>query len=88
MNQIYKQRMTYRVRTIAKKNILFSEDDKAYNLNETAFFIWNKLDGQNDLSAIHNSLLEEYKCDSVKAKKDLESFIEFLIGINAVREKS
>jgi hypothetical protein len=84
MEIIYKKRLSFRVRTISKQNILFGEGGKAYNLNETGLLIWESIDGISDFSAILNKITETYGCTREKAKEDLEEFIKFLLNINSI----
>lgn len=57
--------------------------DSVYTLNETGAFIWEQIDGKNNLESIIKILISEYEIDAQTAESDLLSFInkmnEYLI---------
>jgi hypothetical protein len=57
--------------------------DRVYTLNETAAFIWEKLDGKADLTGILSAMQDEFDIDAKTAEHDLLALIiemkEFLI---------
>ena len=44
-------------------------------LNETAGFLWEKLQNETDEAALVAALLEEYDVDEATAKKAVENFV-------------
>jgi len=56
-----------------------------YNLNDVGAFIWEHLDGERDLKAIKDKILDEYEASSKEAEADLRAFVDDLIEIEAVR---
>lgn len=55
-----------------------------YNLNEVGAFVWEHLDGKNQLLDIKQMMLEEFEVSSQKAEEDLWDFVEQLREINAI----
>ena len=57
--------------------------DRVYTLNETAAFIWERLDGKTDLAGILSAMQNEFDIDAHTAEHDLLLLItemkEFLI---------
>ena len=57
--------------------------NSVYTLNETAAFIWEKLDGKTDLAGILSAMQDEFDTDADTAEHDLLALIsemkEFLI---------
>ncbi|MBG9792695.1 hypothetical protein ABD76_09395 [Paenibacillus dendritiformis] len=82
---LYKQNMNFRLRNIAKQNVLFG-NGKAFKMNETAVLIWENLDGSTSVDSIIDLIVDTYKCEKTLAIKDTNSFICFLHGIDAIKE--
>jgi hypothetical protein len=57
--------------------------DSVYTLNETGAFIWEQIDGKNNLESIVELLTNEYNINTEIATKDMLDFInkmkEYLI---------
>ena len=57
--------------------------DRVYTLNETAAFIWERLDGKADLAGMLSAMQDEFDIDAQTAEHDLLALIsemkEFLI---------
>jgi hypothetical protein len=50
--------------------------NSVYTLNETAAFIWDRIDGTRNVEEIIAALTDEYEIDAQTAEKDVFSFIE------------
>lgn len=50
--------------------------DKLFNLNETAGFLWEKLNENSSAEELKNQLLEEFDVDEATAEKDVNAFLE------------
>lgn len=50
--------------------------NSVYTLNETGAFIWELIDGKNDVDAIITALVNEYETDRETASADVMSFLE------------
>lgn len=57
-----------------------------YNLNETAGFIWEHLDGERSLLDIRQMLANAFDVEPERAERDVSDLIEELEEINAVLE--
>jgi hypothetical protein len=56
-----------------------------YNLNELGAFIWEQLDGERNLEAVKDKIIDEYEVSPQEAEADLNEFMNDLIEIEAVR---
>jgi len=72
---------------INKSNIIFKEiggetiflnrkNKKLYELNETASFIWSKVNKKVPIKKIIKNLSSKYNIEEKKAKKDVSEFIK------------
>lgn len=52
--------------------------DSVFTLNETGAFIWEHLDGRQNIGEIISALTEEYDVGSEQAAEDLFSFVRDL----------
>ena len=82
---IYKQDLGYRVRSVGNKIILFGSEG-AFELNETGLLIWDHINGSNRIDDILNVIVDTYNCSKEDATRDLNNFIEFLLQIKAIKE--
>ena len=46
------------------------------SLNETAAFLWKKLEQGADYSTLLKSMLDEYETDEITAKEGIDAFLE------------
>lgn len=53
-------------------------------LNESATFLWKKVQEEVDKEYLINSLIEEYEIDSELATNDVDSFINTLVEHQAI----
>jgi methyltransferase-like protein len=60
-----------------KNNI--AEMDRVYNLNEVGAFIFEKIDGNNNVEDIIRAVIEQFDIEYEVAEKDV---IEYLLEIN------
>ncbi len=56
------------------------------NLNETALFLWENLEGSNDAKELAHKLMEEYEVDEETAILNCEKFIAQLIKAKVIDE--
>jgi hypothetical protein len=91
LNHRYQRNENFVYRRIEDETILVPIKDNVgdmgsiYNLNEIGAFIWEQLNGERNLEAVKDKILEEYEVSSQKAEADLNEFINDLIEIEAVR---
>lgn len=84
-NKILKRNITYRLRNIANKNILFSSD-QTFELNEIALFIWNNLDGKNTVEDLVNLISKNCDASIEIIEKDLKVFMTDMITYQVILE--
>lgn len=49
--------------------------DSVYTLNETAYFIWKLIDGENNIEDIIDAVIREYDVSRETASADVSDFI-------------
>jgi hypothetical protein len=64
--------------------IVTPQGDETHSIEELGAFIWNLIDGQNDLDAILNEILAEYEVTAETAARDLHTFISQLLEAGLV----
>lgn len=89
MNRVFQHTENLVVKEIGDEKVLIplrsnvADMEQIYTLNETAAFIWEKMDGNSNLDEIIRNLVEEYDVDYETARADVEDFVnemrEFLI---------
>jgi methyltransferase-like protein len=50
--------------------------NSVYTLNETGAYIWEHINGENNVEDIINKMMEEYEVDFLTASEDVYSFID------------
>ena len=64
---------------LAGEAVLLNLSDKSYyRLNETAAFVWSKIEAGNDRNSILNSLLETYDVGPEEAERELTRVLDEL----------
>ena len=87
--QVYKKNPKVVVRKIGNETILIplykaeTKRNYIYSLNNDSGFLWNLIDGKNDLEKIKSKIGDKYSLDSAGIKK-LDVCIEDLIKIKAI----
>jgi methyltransferase-like protein len=51
------------------------DEEKVFNLNKTAAYLWERCDGTKTLEELIQLLCEHYNIDEATARKDAEAFI-------------
>ena len=88
----YKRNENFVFRKIGDEMILVPIKDNVgdmgyiYNLNELGAFIWEHLDGSNQLVEVNKMILEEFEVSDQEAKEDLSTFLGDLEEIGAISE--
>ena len=91
MQEVYKKNGDFVYRNIAGETLLvpirkaIKELQSIYTLNETACFIWEKIDGRRRLNEIAHLLSSEYNIDKICMETDILEFIRKLKDIGAVQ---
>ena len=91
MQKVYKKNSDFVYRNIAGETLLvpirkaIKELQSIYMFNETACFIWEKIDGKHKLAKISHLLSLEYNMDNNSLEFDMLEFIRKLKDIGAVQ---
>ena len=91
LEHCYRRNENFVFRRIEDETILVPIKDNVgdmgsiYNLNEIGAFIWEHLNGERNLEAVRDKILEEYEVSPQEAETGLNEFINDLIEIEAVR---
>ncbi len=56
--------------------------DRLYTLNETAAFLWEKLEEGSTLESLTESLLNDFEVEAEVAKNDVQHFINELLKLS------
>jgi hypothetical protein len=73
------------VREIGKGLVIESPEQKeTHSIEDIGAFIWNKIDGKNDLGTILDEILQEYEVAASTATEDLHTFITQLMEAGLV----
>lgn len=73
------------VRAIGKGLVIESPEAKeTHSIEDIGAFIWNKIDGKNDLGTILDEILQEYEVAASTATEDLNTFITQLMEAGLV----
>lgn len=87
-----KKNCEFVLREIAGQAVLVPFGDNAIDfnglitLNETAKFMWKKIDGEIDTMALKNALIHEYKIDDTTAENAVKAFIDQLKEAGCIDE--
>ena len=79
-------------RSIAGETILvpvsgkLADMQRIFALNPVAEFIWKRLDGEKDLSAIRDEILEYFEVGKEQAESDIREFISELLKEKLITE--
>ena len=90
-NQIYVRNENFVFRRIEDETILVpiknhvGDLDSLFSMNRVGAFIWQKIDGDNSFSMIHELIIGEFDVDADMAESDLRKFISELREIGAVQ---
>ena len=73
------------VRTIGAGLVIESpEENETHSIEDIGAFIWNRINGKNDLDTILDKILREYDVAASTAAKDLQTFISQLMEAGLV----
>ncbi len=91
LDKVYKRHENVVLRDIVQEIILFplkqrGETDFLYNINDTAKFIWDQLDGQKNLAQIAAAVQKEFQVDAQRAEADIVLFIQKLENERIVQQ--
>ena len=73
------------VRAIGKGLVIVSPvENETHSIEDIGTFIWNRIDGKNDLENILDEILREYEVAASTATQDLQTFISQLMEAKLV----
>jgi hypothetical protein len=90
LDQSYRRNENFVFRRIEDETILVPIKDNVgdmgsiYNLNEMGAFVWEQLDGEQNLETIKAKIIDEYEVSPREAEADLSEFVTDLIEIEAL----
>jgi hypothetical protein len=90
LDQSYRRNENFVFRRIEDETILVPIKDNVgdmgsiYNLNEIGAFVWEQLDGEQNLETIKAKIIDEYEVSPREAEADLSEFVTDLIEIEAL----
>jgi len=82
--RVYRQSPAVVTREIAGEMLLvpvrgeLAQLQRLFSLNAVGAFIWQALDGNRDLAAIHHDLVERFEVTEDEARRDLAEYVESL----------
>jgi hypothetical protein len=91
LKQCYCRNENFVFRRIEDETILVPIKDNVgdmgsiYNLNEIGAFIWEHLNGERNLKAVKDKIIDQYEVSPLEAEADLNEFMNDLLEIEAVR---
>ena len=90
LNHRYRRNENFVFRRIEDETILVPIKDNVgdmgsiYSFNEIGALIWEHLDGERNLAAIKDKILNAYEVSSREVEADLSEFVTDLVEIEAV----
>jgi len=66
--------------------IMAPDGSVTHSLDELSAFIWRHLDGQTDLAAISQAIVETYEVEPAAATDDLAEFLASLLQAQVIRQ--
>lgn len=80
--KVYRKKENLVARKIGDEYILvpiinsIAEMNKLYTLNEVGSFIWDQIDGQNNIGDIIHSVISQFEVNELIAKEDVVDFLK------------
>ncbi len=76
LDSVFTQNSECPVRSIGDGLVIMAPNgETTHSLEDIGAFIWNQIDGQNNLQQILDAILSDYEIDQSTAQEDLHSFI-------------
>jgi len=92
--KVFKKNKQVIARDIAQETILvpirgnMADMQKIFTLNPVAEYIWQQLNGKNDLAKIRNGILGNFDVCKKQADADIKEFIRQLIEAGLIEERN
>jgi hypothetical protein len=94
LNTIFRKKEEIVTRQIAGETLLIpirsqlADMQNIFALNPTAEYIWQQLDGKQNLEIIHRGITDNFQVETRQAHSDLEEFISQLLEAGIIEEKA
>ncbi len=77
LKTVFSQNKLCPVRSLGDGQVIMAPSgDTTHSLEDIGVFIWNQLDGQQNLQNVLDAILEEYDVNEDEARTDLLEFID------------
>lgn len=92
LNGIFRKRGEIVARDIAGETILvpvrgnLADMQRIFSLSPVAAFLWNQIDGRQDLLIILEKVIEDFEVERADAASDLREFIAELLEAGLIEE--
>jgi methyltransferase-like protein len=92
LNSIYRKKEDIVTRQIAGETLLVpirshvADMQNIFALNPAAEYIWQQLDGTQNLENIHQGILDNFQVEKHQAQSDLQEFISQLLEAGIIEE--
>ncbi len=92
MAKVYKKKEEIVSREIAGETILvpisgkLADMQKLFAVDAVAEYIWQQVDGENDLGAIRDSVVKSFDVDEKQAVDDILEFVDQLLNEDLIEE--
>jgi hypothetical protein len=95
LHTVYRKKEDMVTRRIAGETLLVpirsqvADMQRIFALNQaTAEYIWQQLDGKQNLEQIHQGIMDNFQVENQQALSDLLEFISQLLGAGIIEEKA
>ena len=94
LNSIYRKKDSIVTRQIAGETLLVpirshvADMQNIFALNSAAEYIWQQLDGKQNLENIHQGIISNFQVENLQAQSDLQEFISQLVEAGIIEEKA
>jgi hypothetical protein len=95
LNLIYRKKENIVTRQIAGETMLVPIRSQVADMqnifaltHSTAEYIWQQLDGKQDLEHIHQGIMDNFQVENQQALSDLQEFISKLLDAGIIEEEA
>jgi hypothetical protein len=95
LNTIYRKKENMVTRRIAGETLLVPIRSQVADMqnifaltHSTAEYIWQQLDGKQNLQHIHQGIMDNFQVENQQALSDLQEFISQLFGAGIIEEEA
>ena len=95
LNTVYRKKENTVTRQIAGETLLVPIRSQVADMqnifaltHSTAEYIWQQLDGKQNLENIHQGIMDNFQAENHQAQSDLQEFISQLLEAGIIEEKT